>query len=180
MCLGKGLVSFSMLPYTVTGNLGRLQPVSSMPFMALTQHCLVWRLAMRIAQDLTWRVAETHLSTWWISASCPVFSSLGSKRSAWCMWKSVKRMGITVQTNIQHHSEKKPYPEPVYPEAGFYNSISKTYILLNWSLFCVNRDSCIRGWHCTPKSLVLVSHGWLSLSWLFYMYTVENKDSGDG
>lgn len=96
------------------------------------------------------------------------------------MWKSVKRMGITVQTNIQHHSEKKPYPEPVYAEAGFYNPISKTYILLNWSLFCVNRDSCIRGWHCAPKSLVLVSHGWLSLSWLFYMYTIENKDSGDG
>lgn len=170
MCLGKGLVSFSVLPYTVTGSLGRLQPVSSMSFMALTQHCLVWRLAMRIAQDLTWRVAETHLSTWWILASCPVFSSLRSRLSAWNMEVSVKRMGITVQTNIQHHSEKKPYPQPVHPEAGFYNPISKTYILFKWSFFSfVNRDSCIRRWHFAPNPLVLVSHSWLSFFLLFSM-----------
>lgn len=69
MCLGDGWVSFSVLPLTTTGSLGKLQPVSFMPSVALTQHCLVWKLGMRITQELTWRVTETHLSTWWMLTS---------------------------------------------------------------------------------------------------------------
>lgn len=137
MCLGKGLVSFSMLPYTVTGSLGRLQPVSSMPFMALTQHCLVWRLAMRIAQDLTWRVAEIHLSTWWILASCPVFSSLRSRLSAWCAWKFQWKGWELQCRQIFNIIQKRSHTCSLYPEAGFYNPISKTYILFKWSFFLV-------------------------------------------
>lgn len=83
--LGERPISFSVLPYAFTWSVGKLQPVSFMPSTGLAQHCLVWRVGVRAAQDLTWRITGTHLSTRWMSH--PVLSSLSSRLSQCNTWK---------------------------------------------------------------------------------------------
>lgn len=147
MCLGEGRVSFSVLPYAFSWSLGKLQPVSFMPSMALTQHCLVWR-GMRIAQDLTWRVTETYLTTWLMWH--PVFSSLSPRLSQCSTWKKIQWKALQLQCRqTSNINQKRSHTTACVPEAGVYNPIRKTYVLFKWS-FSVKKDSCIRGWHWTP------------------------------
>lgn len=138
MCLEEGLISFSALPYAFTWSLGKLQPVSFMPSTALAQHCLVWRVGMRAAQDLTWRVTETHLSTWWMSH--PVLSSLSSRLSQCSTWKIQWKELQLWSRQTSSINQKRSHTAACVPRGWYLHPFKDNIHSIKWSFFFCERE----------------------------------------